>query len=179
MRAVNSKKRRHKADSTPREGSQELEEPAKRRQAAGRNPPTSQNNRSPESSGSGTRSSTPASNSKLSKAPLARSKPNKSPTSRITDRAYEAAQNDLTETLRARSIPCDPGAAHEYKDDEGRAWCTCKAGDNGLERVVCDDPDCNIIWFHKDCLRKDLKDLSGDYSESALSPYPFGLPLWS
>ncbi|KAJ9615371.1 hypothetical protein H2200_001446 [Cladophialophora chaetospira] len=80
----------------------------------------------------------------------------------ITPSAYHATLRTLEKILRQRSISCEHGAAHENKERK-TVWACCNAGVDKQEAEACDDPDCETIWYHRDCLRKELQDSCGRF----------------
>ncbi len=47
----------------------------------------------------------------------------------------------------------EPQPADESETDHsGQIWCYCKQGEYG-EMIMCESGECEIEWFHTDCLR--------------------------
>ena len=82
----------------------------------------------------------------------------------ITTSAYRATRQTLEKILHKRLISCTHGAAHEDKERKA-GWCWCKAGGDKQEAEVCDDPDCEPIWYHETCLKQGAQGFCGRFSK--------------
>ena len=56
-----------------------------------------------------------------------------------------------TSTTSRQSVAA-PVAPLQPPDEE--LWCFCRRPDDGRQMVACDNPRCDIAWWHVDCLEK-------------------------
>ncbi|KAH5232199.1 hypothetical protein HBI62_069050 [Parastagonospora nodorum] len=49
----------------------------------------------------------------------------------------------------------------EEHDDPDTIWCTCRQVDDGDRMVMCDNDNCQYIWYHTRCLTREERPIKG------------------